>query len=106
MAEDSTARRKDAHLDLCATEEVEPRENRTLLECVRLVHCALPELALQDVDLSVDWCGKRLRAPLLITGMTGGTERAGVVNRELASLAEQYGVAFGVGSQRAMSESP
>ncbi|MCE9668119.1 type 2 isopentenyl-diphosphate Delta-isomerase [Myxococcus stipitatus] len=104
MVEDTTARRKDAHLDLCATGDVEPRENSTLLECVHLVHCAMPEMAVEDVDLSVPFLGKRLRHPLLITGMTGGTERAGAVNRDLALLAERHGLAFGVGSQRAMSE--
>ncbi len=105
MGEETTARRKDAHLDLCATGEVEPVDNRTLLEDVRLVHCAMPELAVQDVDLGCELFGKRLKAPVLITGMTGGTERAGQVNRDLAQVAEKHGVAFGVGSQRAMAES-
>jgi isopentenyl-diphosphate delta-isomerase len=99
-----TAKRKDAHLDLCANGDVVPAENTTLLECVRLVHCAMPELAVDEVDLSTEFLGKRLRYPLLITGMTGGTERAGVVNRDLATLAERHGLAFGVGSQRAMAE--
>jgi isopentenyl-diphosphate delta-isomerase len=99
-----TAKRKDAHLDLCANGDVEPGENTTLLECVRLVHCAMPELAVDEVDLSTEFLGKRLRYPLLMTGMTGGTERAGVVNRDLATLAERHGLAFGVGSQRAMAE--
>jgi isopentenyl-diphosphate Delta-isomerase len=101
-----TARRKDAHLDLCAAGDVEPAENSTLLECVRLVHCAMPEMAVEEVDLSTEFLGKRLRHPILITGMTGGTERARVVNRDLATLAERHGLAFGVGSQRAMAESP
>jgi isopentenyl-diphosphate delta-isomerase len=99
-----TAKRKDAHLDLCANGDVVPAENTTLLECVRLVHCAMPELAVDEVDLSTEFLGKRLRYPLLMTGMTGGTERAGVVNRDLATLAERHGLAFGVGSQRAMAE--
>ncbi|MCP3165713.1 type 2 isopentenyl-diphosphate Delta-isomerase [Myxococcus qinghaiensis] len=104
MVEDITARRKDAHLDLCATGDVEPVENSTLLEHVHLVHCAMPEMAADDVDLSTPFLGKQLRHPLLVTGMTGGTERAGVVNRDLALLAERHGLAFGVGSQRAMAE--
>jgi isopentenyl-diphosphate delta-isomerase len=106
MSEEITARRKDSHLDLCAKGDVEPAQNRTLLDDVKLVHCAMPELALSDVDPSVPLFGKRLRYPLMVTGMTGGTERARQVNRDLASLAEEYGLAFGVGSQRAMSEDP
>jgi isopentenyl-diphosphate Delta-isomerase len=106
MHDETTARRKDAHLDLCATEEVAPVENSTLLNDVRLIHCAMPELAFEQVSLSVSWFGKTLKAPILMTGMTGGTERAGQVNRDLAQVAEEFGVAFGVGSQRAMSERP
>jgi isopentenyl-diphosphate delta-isomerase len=106
MGEETTARRKDSHLDLCATGDVEPAENSTLLECVKLVHCAMPELDVEEVDLSTEFLGKRLRYPLLVTGMTGGTERAGAVNKDLALLAERHGLAFGVGSQRAMAEHP
>src|SRR3990167_5574199 len=106
MHDETTARRKDAHLDLCATEEVAPVENATLLGDVRLVHCAMPELSFGQVELGLTWFGKQLKAPLLVTGMTGGTERAGQVNRELAQVAEEFGVAFGVGSQRAMAERP
>jgi isopentenyl-diphosphate delta-isomerase len=104
MGEDITAKRKDSHLDLCATGDVEPKENSTLLECVSLVHCAMPEMAVSDVDLTTSFLGKRLRYPLLVTGMTGGTDRAGAVNRDLALLAERHGLAFGLGSQRAMAE--
>lgn len=106
MGDQVTAERKDAHLDLCADGDVEPAENSSLLECVRLLHCAMPELALSEVELGCDFLGKTLRAPILVTGMTGGTERAGQVNRDLARAAEEAGVAFGVGSQRAMAEDP
>jgi isopentenyl-diphosphate delta-isomerase len=105
VADDSVSeKRKVAHLDLCADGDVEPADNDTLLSDVHLVHCALPELALSQVDPSTRFCGKRLAHPLVVSGMTGGSERAGRVNRDLAALAEEYGLAFGVGSQRVMSE--
>jgi len=98
--------RKRAHLDLCANEAVEYAGKTTLFEDVELLHNALPELALDEVDLSVEFLGKRLRAPLLITGMTGGTADAFAVNRDLALVAERCGIAFGLGSQRAMQRDP
>ena len=58
--------RKRAHLDLCEQAEVEYARKTTLLEEVELVHDALPELALAEVDVSATLLGKRLRAPLLI----------------------------------------
>src|SRR5208283_840900 len=94
------------HLDLCAADEVEPSTNSPLLECVHLVHCAMPELAMADVELATPFWGKTLQAPLLVTGMTGGSDRARQVNRDLALVAERRGLAFGVGSQRAMAEQP
>jgi isopentenyl-diphosphate Delta-isomerase len=96
------ARRKADHLDLATTGDVAFRSTTTLFECVRLVHDALPELDFAALDTSIEILGKRLRAPLLIAAMTGGTERAARINRELAAIAEERGYAFGLGSQRAM----
>lgn len=96
--------RKAEHLDLCATDEVAFRDRTTLLEEVHLVHDALPELAVAEVDLATPLLGKVLRAPLVISAMTGGTERAEAVNRALASVAEELGIGFGFGSMRPMLE--
>ena len=98
--------RKADHLALCAEEDVGFRARTTLLEGVRLVHDALPEMALGDVDTTAVLFGKKLRAPLVIASMTGGTEEAGRINRELAGIAEERGYAFGLGSQRAMHLRP
>ena len=100
------SRRKQEHLKLCATDQVGFRERRTLLGDVQLVHQALPELAEHDLDLGVMLAGRRLRVPLIIAGMTGGTAEAAAINRDLAAAAERLGVAFGLGSQRAMVRHP
>ena len=98
--------RKTDHLTLCADEDVGFRAQGTLLGGVRLIHNALPELAESDVDLATTAFGKKLRAPLLIAAMTGGTDEAGRINRQLAAIAEARGYAFGLGSQRAMVVRP
>jgi isopentenyl-diphosphate delta-isomerase len=99
-------KRKADHLDLATKGDVGFLKATTLFECVRLVHDALPELDYSELDTSVELFGKRLSAPLLIAGMTGGTERAERINHELAAVAEERGYAFGLGSQRAMLKNP
>jgi isopentenyl-diphosphate delta-isomerase len=69
-------------------------------------HEALPEIDMAEIDISVELLGRRLAAPLLISCMTGGTEAAGMINRNLAAGAERTGVAVGVGSQRKALEDP
>ncbi|MBI1818299.1 MAG: type 2 isopentenyl-diphosphate Delta-isomerase [Deltaproteobacteria bacterium] len=98
--------RKNSHLELCQHEDVEYRGKTTLFEDVELLHNALPELALDDLDISVEFLGKRLRAPFVITGMTGGTAEGFAVNRDLATVAERCGIGFGLGSQRVMQRDP
>jgi isopentenyl-diphosphate delta-isomerase len=94
--------RKADHLALCSTDEVAFREKTALFEQVRLVHDALPDLDVGRLDPSAVILGKRLRFPIVIAAMTGGTEEAARVNRELSTIAEERGYGFGLGSQRAM----
>jgi isopentenyl-diphosphate Delta-isomerase len=73
---------------------------------VRLLHACLPEVDKESVDLSVDLLGHRLRAPVVIAGMTGGHPQAAPINATLARAAQAYGLAMGVGSQRAALRTP
>ena len=98
---DITGRKSD-HIDIVlgASRSGEAPQVASGLETIRFEHCALPELSLADIDLSVGFLGKRLKAPLLISSMTGGPERAARINAHLAEAAEEMGIALAVGSQR------
>jgi isopentenyl-diphosphate delta-isomerase len=95
-------KRKADHIELAVRGDVGFRKKTTLFEDVRLIHDALPDMHADEIDTSVTILGKTLRAPILIAAMTGGTPRAGELNRELSRIAEERGYGFGLGSQRAM----
>ena len=97
--------RKSDHIRINLDEDVSS-ELTTGLERFRFVHQALPELNLEEVDLSQELFGKQLSAPILISSMTGGTKEAAGINQVLAQAAQETHVAMGVGSQRAGLEHP
>jgi isopentenyl-diphosphate delta-isomerase len=100
------SQRKRDHLALCAGPNVAFRQKTTLLEQVEFVHAALPELHADEIDSTVTLLGKTLKAPVVIAAMTGGTDIAAAINQDLAAVAEELGIGFGLGSQRAMFERP
>lgn len=105
MAEPSkTEQRKAEHVGIILQENVSAEYN--FWNDVRLVHDALPEIDMDDIDTSVTLFGKRLEAPLVISSMTGGFGLGREINENLAAAAAEAGVAMGVGSQRAALEKP
>ena len=101
-----TQKRKKEHLEICLDTESVTSASGTGLSRYRFVHNALPELDIDEIDLSTTFLGKRLQAPILISSMTGGFDLARKVNRNLAAAAQSLGVAMGVGSQRVAVEEP
>jgi isopentenyl-diphosphate Delta-isomerase len=99
--QDTTEERKLDHIRIVLGEDVNAKGVTSGFAGLRFRHDALPELDLEAIDTSMMLFGKRLRAPLLISSMTGGAPDAEQINLNLALAAESLGVAMGVGSQRA-----
>lgn len=93
-------RRKAEHIDICLHQDVAGKGITTGFEQYRFLHEALPEMNFEDISLAASFLSKNLRAPFLISSMTGGTEQAADINRHLAEAAEARGWAMGLGSTR------
>lgn len=102
---DAVERRKAEHQLIVATHDVRGSVEPGWSD-IRLVHEALPELDMDEIDISVDFLGRRLGAPLLLAALTGGHADGEMVNARLARAAERHGLAMGVGSQRAALRRP
>ena len=102
--ENIICRRKTDHVDICSSEDT--GQSYVYWDDVKLVHNPLPEVDLEEIDTSTTVFGRKLNAPLIISAMTGGYGKAEEINRNLAEVAEQFGIGMGVGSQRAALENP
>lgn len=97
--------RKEEQLRVCLEADVEARDIKPGFDRFYFIHQALPEMdAGRDIDLSTMLLGKQLRSPVIISSMIGGTQKARVINQNLAIAAQKLGIAMGVGSQRAALE--
>jgi isopentenyl-diphosphate delta-isomerase len=107
IAHQSTAPHRDRkaeHISLALDPSLRPPRN--FFDEYRFEHRALPEIDYDDIEVACAFLGRPLAAPLLISCMTGGTEEATRINRNLAVAAEATGIAVGVGSQRRAIEDP
>ena len=100
-----TKKRKGEHVEIVLKKDVQYMHG-TGLDKVRFAHCALPHTNLDRIQCRTLFLGKRLELPFMITAATGGYHKAGKINRDLAASCQEKGIAFGLGSQRAMIEDP
>jgi isopentenyl-diphosphate delta-isomerase len=101
----SIEKRKQKHIRISLEENVDS-EIPTGFADVSLVHRAVPEIDLKDIDISTELFGRRMSAPLIISAITGGNEEAEKINRTLARVAQKTGIGIGVGSQRIAIQQP
>lgn len=100
-----TNRKKD-HIDICLTKDVQFNKFSAGFEAYHFLHQALPEIALEDIDLSIELLGKKLSAPIFVSSMTGGLEQGAKINTNLAKACQKLNLAMGMGSQRVIIEVP
>lgn len=93
--------RKLDHIRIVLAEDVVAKGITTGFEAYRIPHIALPDLDLADINTQTTFLSKPMRAPILISAMTGGAKETQRINLALAEAAESLGLAMGVGSQRA-----
>ncbi|MFX1512090.1 MAG: type 2 isopentenyl-diphosphate Delta-isomerase [Promethearchaeota archaeon] len=96
-------RRKWEHIRVCVDKDVEMKKTNGFEE-FELVPKAVTEISLEEIDTSAVFLGHHLKVPLLISAMTGGFEGAKKINSDLSQVCEKFGLAMGVGSQRAAIE--
>jgi isopentenyl-diphosphate delta-isomerase len=101
-----TSRRKLDHIRICLARDVQFLQKKAGFQDIELIHNAIPEIDLKDVKTDAQFFGKKIAAPLLIAGMTGGHATAMRINEILAKAAQEMKIGMGVGSQRAAIEDP
>ncbi|MFC7440782.1 type 2 isopentenyl-diphosphate Delta-isomerase [Laceyella putida] len=104
--QEGTKRRKSEHIDIVLKRDVTGKSITTGFERYRFRHQALPECDFADVSLETAFLGKRIKTPLLISSMTGGTKETGEINRQLAMAAQARGWVLALGSMRVALEYP
>lgn len=92
--------RKKDHIDLAFSSRTDQSmvDNRFDYEPLLGTH--------QHKDISFQLAGKKMTLPIWVSSMTGGTQRAGLINRNLAQACAEFGMGMGLGSCRILLDSP
>ncbi|MEM4137104.1 MAG: type 2 isopentenyl-diphosphate Delta-isomerase [Candidatus Anstonellaceae archaeon] len=95
--------RKDEHIKIAKSQKSQ-YSSTAGFEDIEFIHCALPQLDLEKIDLKTEFLGKKINLPLMIGSMTGGTALAKKINEKLAKVAEENLIPLALGSYRPMLE--
>lgn len=99
--------RKAQHLDICVQDERYQVESGTAgFEQILVPHRSLPEISYDDISTEREFLGRPVAAPFIISSMTGGSAEGYKANKDLAKLAQEMGLAVGMGSIRILFRKP
>ncbi|MBY9001901.1 MAG: type 2 isopentenyl-diphosphate Delta-isomerase [Candidatus Heimdallarchaeota archaeon] len=102
----NTSSRKDDHLKICLEKDVKYTKVTSGLEKFEVNLNNLTGLSPEDINLSTSFLDKSMDFPIIIAGMTGGSEAGKRINRIIAEVCNEFNIGMGVGSQRAAIEDP
>ncbi|ACP36209.1 isopentenyl-diphosphate delta-isomerase, type 2 [Sulfolobus islandicus Y.G.57.14] len=96
--------RKVEHVEIAAFENVDGLSSSTFLNDVILVHQGFPGISFSEINTKTKFFRKEISVPIMVTGMTGGRNELGRINKIIAEVTEKFGIPMGVGSQRVAIE--
>jgi len=94
--QDEQIQRKVEHLFLA--EKFYTDESSADFKNIRLLHNALPELKISDIDMSTDFLGTKINLPIYFNAITGGSKQSKSFNIKLSKLANELGIPVSSGS--------
>lgn len=94
LEQEQTSKRKQDHIDLAFLSQTIERDTRFYYEPFLAGHPDQNTIPVKQI------AGKSLRLPMWVSSMTGGTDKAGLINRNLANACNEFGMGFGLGSCR------
>jgi isopentenyl-diphosphate delta-isomerase type 2 len=106
-SQESIGERKARHLSICVDESrYQVESGSTGFEHLSFIHRALPEISAEELDTGLEFLGKRISMPVLISSMTGGSDEGYQANKTLARAAQQARIPVGMGSMRILFRKP
>ena len=96
ITDPSSESRKHDHINLATKSKIEVGmvDTRFYYEPMLAGHPA------EELDISTTILGKALTNPIWVSSMTGGTEAAATINKNLALACQEFGMGMGLGSCR------
>lgn len=98
------SKRKDEHVELA--EKQYQAASQSDFQKVRFVHHSFPQIKTESVSLASHMLGHDMPLPFYINGMTGGSDKTTIINKNLAEVAKELDLVMASGSVSAAIKHP